>query len=1117
MATEEEAKEAQAQLDSYEEKYTNALAAISKFERSRDLDQRKAAATTVVKDRSLFSFGQRKIKKFDGTNPDLYPVFIEEFVALLDSYRDANITDVEKLSLLREHVTGVAAERIADLSLSSKNYKAARALLDDIHGDQGQRTIRLHLKVQECKPAGGPAEGFNYPEMERITSHMDGAIRSMEQLGFDIQANGGWLLANFRRVYPKQFLAMWDLDTDDKRDQKNPLGTTATIQEFIDYARARTRTLYGTKDYKKKEKKEDKKQPKSSIVNSTQNNPTKKKQAQPKVHTAGGRKCYLCGGSGHESRRCSLWDKKAAKELRKLCADKGLCYGCGLPRSMECKCSPCSCGKGIHRKKLCYDQNPSERPGRPKVKNKGRKSHSTLKDESKVEKLQAEIRELKKNQSSAYYTRDTALKGLSHNAQEKDVMTDNVIMETLICKIKMTDDNGNSIIRKLRVFIDSGSNMNILRRSTASGASGRDSFFTPYVTGAERLAPRKERDVVFQLVALDDSYVSPKFIATTAESPTVAFPPVTVDPTHYRHLKGITFTEEYPRKEFVDIDLLLGYGPWFHIDANEMRRGAVKEPVAKKTKLGWILSGLSEFQAYHSVSVHRPMINLALNDPVQPVAVKEPKNQGSVTQVKAGLEKLWKMETIGIVDPVDSEFTVEQQRAKDMFYSKIKFDKKKNKYTVPLLWKSDDPELESNFRRALRRDEALCSRFGKKENKEQGKLFIEAVEAFFTEGYAEKMTEADLKGPTDGPVRYLSLQCVFRDDKPKPRPVFDASEKTQDGKSLNSEILQGPPNLNDLVEILLRYRTRPIVVTADIKAMFLRIDLLDGRDSHRFLWRRLDKSVAPTICRLLTVTFGVIDSPYKAIETVLYHATVHKDQFPLAHRAVMDDSYVDDILSGAKSVEEALKLYNELKTMLALGGFHLAKTMSNSVEFMNSIPEEERAPLKMRQIQDAEDSVGTHSALGAAWDPKNDTLVFTFYDKFEEPKNGVYTRRVILSQGSKVFDPSGLISPAMLEVKLILRECAEIAGGEWDTPMPEVLVGRFLAWREASVKQASVTIPRCVTPVGCEDIQLHIFTDASSVAYAACVYVRVRKKRKNHLLSPYLENKISPHRVVGYS
>ena len=528
----------------------------------------------------------------------------------------------------------------------------------------------------------------------------------------------------------------------------------------------------------------------------------------------------------------------------------------------------------------------------------------------------------------------------------------------------------------------------------------------------------------------------------------------------------------------------MGLQVWNTIDKHEFRRGGLREPVAKRTELGWVLSGLCAEQSFFT-SAHA-MVHHTMGEEKGPVESKE----RSISSIKSSLDRLWKLETIGIFDPVDSELTIDQERAKRMFYDRIEF--KEGSYHVPILWKSDDPELDSNYRRAVRRDEALCNKFSKAEFRNKKQLFIDAVEEFFKNGYAERMTKKQLEAAPDGPIRYLSLQAVFREDKPKPRPVFDASEKTVDGKSLNSEILQGPPNIADLVEILLRFRTRPVVVTTDIKSMFLRIKLLDGTDSHRFVWRQLDKTKEPEVCRLLTVTFGVIDSPYKSIEVVLHHADVHKEEYPRAHLAISEDSYVDDILSGANSVDEAWELYQQLKEMMLKGGFHLAKVMSNSPEFMDKVPEEDRAPLIQRAINGGEDKVGTHSALGASWDPTSDTLVFTFLDKFEEPKKGIFTRRVILSQGSRVFDPSGLIAPAMLQVKLILRECAEVAQGSWDAVMPEELVKKFLVWREEIMQQSQVTIPRCVTPIGSEDVQLHIMTDASKVAYAACVYVRIK-------------------------
>ena len=244
----------------------------------------------------------------------------------------------------------------------------------------------------------------------------------------------------------------------------------------------------------------------------------------------------------------------------------------------------------------------------------------------------------------------------------------------------------------------------------------------------------------------------------------------------------------------------------------------------------------------------------------------------------------------------------------------------------------------------MRRGEALCTKFAKPGFADKKEAFISAVNEFFENGYAEKMTPRQLREEPDGLVRFLSLQAVFREDKPKPRPVFDASEKT------NSEILQGPSNIVDLVEILLRFRSRPIVVTTDIRAMFLRIGLLDGKDSHRFVWRELDRSREPEVCRLVTVTFGVIDSPYKSIEVVLHHAETHKDEYPVAIEAIKSDSYVDDVLYGAGDVDTAWKLYVQLKEMMLKGGFHLANVMPNSQEFMDRVPEADRAPLVQKVI-----------------------------------------------------------------------------------------------------------------------------------------------------------------------
>ena len=1036
-------KRAQVALDGagYEETYMQAVALVVAYEKKKDFNDKKglAAAGTVLKDRTLFTFGQRKIKKFDGSNPDLWPIFEEEFRALLDSYSDSTVTDVEKFTLLREHVVGKAADRIAEVPLTSVDFEDAFKLLAESYGDKNQRVIRLCNRIQYCRPVNGISEGFNYTELDRVTTLFDGVIRTMKNMNFDIAANAGWIFANIRRVFPKQLLAMWDLATESKRNQAALIGSDATVEEFITYARARTRTLYGTKDQKRDKDDKSKKDKSVSSVNAT----VKKVHSTVKPRNdkaVDSRACSLCEGTGHKARQCPWWDSKPTDVLRSTCRKKSLCYGCGRPNTGECKCKPCKCGKGVHRARLCYENDPSAKKGSFKKKKPFVKKVNHVDQDKKGQVVFNTLADRDPMEGLACYSAN----------EQRELVTENVVLETLLCTVRMTDEDGKEVEKPVRVFLDTGSNMNIIRTSVAEGVSGRKSYFSPYITGGGKVPPTRQKDVVIQLVSQDGSYVSPRFLATTQEQPTAPFPPVTFNPDDYPHLRGLKFTEKYPRDEFVDIDILVGLQVCNTIDKHEFKRGGLREPVAKKTELGWVLSGLCAEQSFFT-SAHA-MVHQTI-DEKGPV---EPKDK-SISSIKASLDRLWKLETIGISDPVDSELTIDQERAKQMFYDRIKFEN--GSYHVPLLWKSDEPELDSNYRRAVRRDEALCNKFKKPEFREKGELFIEAVEEFFKNGYAERMTKEQLEAAPDGPVRYLSLQAVFREDKPKPRPVFDASEKTMDGKSLNSEILQGPPNIADLVEILLRFRTRPVVVTTDIKSMFLRIRLLDGTDSHRFVWRQLDKTREPEVCRLLTVTFGVIDSPYKSIEVVLHHADVHKKEYPKAHLAISEDSYVDDILSGAENVEEAWELYQQLKEMMLKGGFHLAKVMSNSSEFMSKVPEEDRAPLIQKAINGGEDKVGTHSALGASWDPVSDSLVFTFLDKFEEPKKGIFTRRVILSQGSRVFDPSGLIAPAMLQVKLILRECAEVAQGSWDAVMPENLVKKFLVWRKEIMEQSQVTIP----------------------------------------------------------
>ena len=264
------------------------------------------------------------------------------------------------------------------------------------------------------------------------------------------------------------------------------------------------------------------------------------------------------------------------------------------------------------------------------------------------------------------------------NEDVSDMVSENLVLETILCKIRMKDEQGKVVEKKVRAFLDTGSNMNIVRRSVAEGVQGKKSYFSPYITGGERIPPKQEKVILFQLVSLDGKYETPRFMATTSESPTTPFPPITFNPADYEHLKGVQFTEKYPREEFVSIDVLVGLQVWNTIDKHEVKMGKLREPIAKKTELGWVLSGLCAEQSLFTSS--HAMVYHGMKGEV-PQDKKEI-SERSVVSIKNSLEKLWKLDSIGIRDPVDSELTVEQERAKNLFYEKIEF--RDGKYHVPI-------------------------------------------------------------------------------------------------------------------------------------------------------------------------------------------------------------------------------------------------------------------------------------------------------------------------------------------------------------------------------------------------------------------------------------------------
>ena len=179
---------------------------------------------------------------------------------------------------------------------------------------------------------------------------------------------------------------------------------------------------------------------------------------------------------------------------------------------------------------------------------------------------------------------------------------------------------------------------------------------------------------------------------------------------------------------------------------------------------------------------------------------------------------------------------------------------------------------------------------------------------------------------------------------------------------------------------------------------------------------------------MLVHVFGGVSSPSCASVALQRTAEDNQEQFDKeAMEGVRRNFYVDDCLKSVGSEQEAIRLIDQLRHLLAKGGLRLTKWISKSSEVIESIPVSERAgSAKELDL----DHLPVERALGIQWNVPSDLFGFKI-----SVKDRLLTRRVILSVVSSIYDPLGFLSPFILQAKMILRDLCK-KGLNWDDQIP---------------------------------------------------------------------------------
>lgn len=358
--------------------------------------------------------------------------------------------------------------------------------------------------------------------------------------------------------------------------------------------------------------------------------------------------------------------------------------------------------------------------------------------------------------------------------------------------------------------------------------------------------------------------------------------------------------------------------------------------------------------------------------------------------------------------------------------------------------------------------------------------------------------------PRDRPHCYIPHFAVHNPDSTttKTQVVFDASCKTESGVSLNELLMVGPTIQKDLVAHLLSFRSYPVAITGDLSKMYRNIDIAsEDRPYQLILWFNGD--AVDTYC-LNTVTYGTGSAPFVAIRCLHELAECDGADVPLGAKTLTNNFYVDDWLGGANTPEDALKIHDQLQILLKRGQFTLRKIQSNAPKVMQSIPDDLKG--KFVTIGD-KDVIKT---LGMNWLPNSDAFVY----HYEPGKHTTITKRSVLSETGRLFDPMGLLQPVIIKAKIFMQQLWANKMG-WDDPLDSADEDMWNQFRQELQEVEQISVPRFVCQTDTAVLELHGFCDASERAYYACIYVRsinANEEAESHLL--IAKTRVAPLKTI---
>ena len=362
--------------------------------------------------------------------------------------------------------------------------------------------------------------------------------------------------------------------------------------------------------------------------------------------------------------------------------------------------------------------------------------------------------------------------------------------------------------------------------------------------------------------------------------PTICEPlvsqPITACVQQSKAFSGLDLAYHSDGESSLQVDMLIGSDYYWDIVTGSICKieGGL---TAVHTKLGWVLSVSC---SVNLTTTHVLRVGSQLQEP---------------RSLDEQLRSFWELESLGIQK--------EEKTLYDDFATRVAF--RDCRYQVSLPWKEFHEPLHDNYSLSVKRLQGLLCRL--RQDPEILKEYDRTIKDQLEKGISEAVPDRESQSAQTHYLPHHADQCLHK------------------GPKFNQLIL----------DLLLRFRSYRVALTADVEKAFLMIAVDDrDRDVLRFIWVDDVNKEDPKlqIYRFTRVVFGVSSSPFLLNATIKFHL----ESFIESHQSVVErplqSTYVHDIVSGANTEDEAFEFYAQAKELFRRGGFNLRKFLTNSKE-----------------------------------------------------------------------------------------------------------------------------------------------------------------------------------------